>query len=129
MLYDNALLLALYAQAAAATGEALFIATVEGTAAWLLRELRDAGGALYSSLDADSEGHEGRFYVWQREAVQQALTPQEFAVCAPHFGLDRPANFEAAGICACTPVSMRSPWRSSCRSMPCANWLPARRAS
>ena len=94
MLYDNALLLALYAQAAAATGEALFIATVEGTAAWLLRELRDAGGALYSSLDADSEGHEGRFYVWQREAVQQALTPQEFAVCAPHFGLDRPANFE-----------------------------------
>jgi uncharacterized protein len=96
MLYDNALLLALYAETAAATGEQLFSATVERTAAWLLRELRDTGGALYSSLDADSEGHEGRFYVWQREAVQQALTAQEYAVFAPHFGLDGPANFEGS---------------------------------
>ena len=96
MLYDNALLLALYAQAASATGERLFTATVERTAAWLLRELRDAGGALYSSLDADSEGHEGRFYVWQRETVQQALTAPEYAVFAPHFGLDGPANFEGS---------------------------------
>jgi uncharacterized protein len=99
MLYDNALLLAVYAEAAAATGERLFADTVEHTVTWLLRELR-AGpgsccdGALYSSLDADSEGHEGRFYVWDREAVQQALTPQEYAVFAPRFGLDGAANFE-----------------------------------
>ena len=99
MLYDNALLLGVYAEAAAATGERLFADTVEHTVAWLLRELRagaDSGcdGALYSSLDADSEGHEGRFYVWEREAVQQALTPQEYAVFAPRFGLDGAANFE-----------------------------------
>jgi uncharacterized protein YyaL (SSP411 family) len=99
MLYDNALLLGVYAEAAAATGERLFADTVERTVAWLLRELRagaDSGcdGALYSSLDADSEGHEGRFYVWEREAVQQALTPQEYAVFAPRFGLDGAANFE-----------------------------------
>jgi len=99
MLYDNALLLSVYAEAAAATGERLFADTVERTVEWLLRELRgnaDArcDGALYSSLDADSEGHEGRFYVWDREAVQQALTPQEYAVFAPRFGLDGAANFE-----------------------------------
>ena len=96
MLYDNALLLGLYAEAAAATGERLFTETVERTVQWLLRELRDAGGALYSSLDADSEGHEGRFYVWQSDTVQQALTPQEYALFAPRFGLDGPANFEGA---------------------------------
>jgi uncharacterized protein YyaL (SSP411 family) len=96
MLYDNALLLALYAEAAAATGERLFTETVERTVEWLLREMRDGEAALYSSLDADSEGHEGRFYVWQRDSVQQALTPQEYALFAPRFGLDGPANFEGA---------------------------------
>jgi uncharacterized protein YyaL (SSP411 family) len=99
MLYDNALLLAVYAEAAAATGERLFADTVEHTVEWLLRELRApadvaSDAALYSSLDADSEGHEGRYYVWDREAVQQALTPQEYVVFAPHFGLDGAANFE-----------------------------------
>jgi uncharacterized protein YyaL (SSP411 family) len=115
MLYDNALLLALYAEAAAATGERLFADTVARTAEWMLRELRagtaagdtdgdaergDDGrggnveGALYSSLDADSEGHEGRFYVWQRESVQQALSGPEWSVFAARFGLDGAANFE-----------------------------------
>jgi uncharacterized protein YyaL (SSP411 family) len=101
MLYDNAQLLALYAESAAATGERLFAQVAERIVEWLLREMRGGSeahceGALYSSLDADSEGHEGRFYVWQREQVQQALTAQQFAVFAPHFGLDRPANFEGA---------------------------------
>jgi hypothetical protein len=95
MLYDNALLLAVYAEAAAATGERLFTDTVERTVEWMLREIGDAGdGALYSSLDADSEGDEGRFYVWQREMVQQALSASEWAVIAPRFGLDGHANFE-----------------------------------
>jgi uncharacterized protein YyaL (SSP411 family) len=94
MLYDNALLLGLYAEAAVATGERLFADTVERTVQWMLREIHDGDGALYSSLDADSEGDEGRFYVWQRDAVQQALTPHEFAVFAPRFGLDGAANFE-----------------------------------
>ncbi len=95
MLYDNALLLGVYADAAAATGERLFADTVARTVEWMLREMRDAGsGALYSSLDADSEGDEGRFYVWQREMVQQALSLSEWAVIAPRYGLDGHANFE-----------------------------------
>jgi len=101
MLYDNAQLLALYAESALATGERLFADTAERIVQWLLRELRGqpsdhCDGALYSSLDADSEGHEGRFYVWQREQVQQALTAQQYAVFAPRFGLDQDANFEGA---------------------------------
>ena len=104
MLYDNALLLAVYAEAAAATGERLFADTVARTVDWMLREIGGGSaagrngdaddGALYSSLDADSEGHEGRFYVWQRETVQQALSPSEWSLFATRFGLDGPANFE-----------------------------------
>jgi hypothetical protein len=59
-----------------------------------MREMQSPSGGYYSSFDADSEGHEGRFYVWDRAEIEQALTPQEFAAFAPRFGLDRTANFE-----------------------------------
>jgi uncharacterized protein len=94
MLYDNALLLALYAEAAAAGGQSCFAETASQTADWMLREFDNGEGGLYSSLDADSEGHEGAFYLWQRQAVQQALDGREWAVFAPRFGLDRGPNFE-----------------------------------
>jgi hypothetical protein len=94
MLYDNAQLLPIYASAALATGEALFRDVALRTADWMLAEMRAPAGAFYASLDADSEGHEGRFYVWDREAVQSLLTPREFAVVAAHHGLDQPPNFE-----------------------------------
>lgn len=99
MLYDNALLLPLYADAWLVTGNPLFRSVVEQTVAWAVREMWEASdasgqGAFRSSLDADSEGQEGRFYVWTREAVQALLTPEEYAVTAAHYGLDRPPNFE-----------------------------------
>lgn len=96
MLYDNGALLACYAQAAVATGDALFARAAAGTADWLLRDLRAPQGGFWSSLDADSEGHEGRFYVWQPEQVRALLEPAEYAVFAPRFGLDREPNFEGA---------------------------------
>ena len=67
---------------------------MQETAAWALREMHSPEDGYYSSLDADSEGHEGRFYAWDREEVRAALTAEEFAVFAPRFGLDREANFE-----------------------------------
>ncbi len=94
MLYDNGPLLALYADLARATGERRFADVARDIVGWLTREMRSPDGAFYSSLDADSEGEEGRFYVWSREAARAAVSADEWAVAAPYYGLDRPANFE-----------------------------------
>ena len=94
MLYDNALLLGVYAEAACATGEALFREVAGRTADWMLAELRAPGGAFYSSLDADAGGVEGSYYVWDRAAVRSALNTDEYTVFAAHHGLDLPPNFE-----------------------------------
>jgi len=94
MLYDNGPLLALYADAWAASGEALFKHTCEQTAAWVMREMQSPEGGYYASLDADSEGEEGRFYVWTPDQVRSLLSEAEYAVAAPLWGLDRKANFE-----------------------------------
>ncbi len=98
MLYDNGALLASYAEAALATGDALFRRIAGETGDWMLREMREpsAGGGFFSAYDADSEGHEGKFYVWSREEVQSALTPQEYPAFAHRFGLDEGPNFEGA---------------------------------
>jgi hypothetical protein len=96
MLYDNGPLLALLAQAAVATGDPFFRAKAIETAAWALREMRAPEGGFYSTIDADSEGHEGRFYVWQRGEVEALLAPDAYRVFARRFGLDRAPNFEGA---------------------------------
>jgi uncharacterized protein YyaL (SSP411 family) len=93
MLYDNGSLLAVYADAAQVTGDALFRTVASETADWLLRELQSPEGGFYSSFDADSEGEEGKFYVWDQGAAT-LLTPEEWASFAPRFGFDREPNFE-----------------------------------
>ncbi|HVN45871.1 MAG TPA: thioredoxin domain-containing protein [Steroidobacteraceae bacterium] len=94
MLYDNAALLAAYASAALASPEPQYARVAHQTADWVLREMQSAQGGYYSSLDADSEGHEGKFYVWDRDEVRAVLTATEYPVFAARFGLERPANFE-----------------------------------
>jgi uncharacterized protein YyaL (SSP411 family) len=94
MLYDNAQLLCEFSRASLATGEALFTRIAAETADWVLRDMRSPQGGFYSSLDADSEGHEGKFYVWTPSEVQALLTPAEFAAFSRRFGLDVAANFE-----------------------------------
>jgi uncharacterized protein YyaL (SSP411 family) len=94
MLYDNGQLLCEYARAAAATGEPEFARVAGETADWVLRDMRSPQGGFYSSLDADSEGHEGRFYVWTPSELQSLLTAQEYAAFSRRFGLDRDPNFE-----------------------------------
>ncbi|MBI5612263.1 MAG: thioredoxin domain-containing protein [Gammaproteobacteria bacterium] len=94
MLYDNGPLLALYADAALATDNPAFRRVALETGAWAMREMQSSDGGYYSTLDADSEGHEGKFYVWTRDEVRSLLSTEEYAVFAPRFGLDRPPNFE-----------------------------------
>jgi uncharacterized protein len=95
MLYDNGQLLCEYSRAHLATGEPRFASAAAETADWILRDMRSPEGGFYSSLDADSEGHEGKFYVWTRVEVQALLSAEEFLVFSRRFGLNRDANFEA----------------------------------
>jgi len=94
MLYDNGALLALYAEAWAATQDPLFARVCRQTAGWVMREMQSPQGGYYSSLDADSEGEEGRFYVWTPEQVRTQLAADDYPLFARRYGLDRPANFE-----------------------------------
>ena len=66
---------------------------MESSTGWCAKCARRTA-SFYASLDADSEGEEGRFYVWQADEVRALLNADEWAVVAPHFGLDRGANFE-----------------------------------
>ncbi|MHB8346352.1 MAG: thioredoxin domain-containing protein [Acidiferrobacterales bacterium] len=94
MLYDNAQLLTLYSDAAIAIGDSLFRRVATETGEWIMREMQSPEGGYYSTLDADAQGHEGRFYVWTKEELRAILSSDEYRVVAPHFGLDGPANFE-----------------------------------
>ena len=95
MLYDNGQLLAVYAEAwVAGDQRPLFRHVCERTAEWLMREMQSPQGGYYASLDADSEGEEGRFYVWTPAQAEALLEPDEYRVFAARFGLDRTANFE-----------------------------------
>jgi uncharacterized protein YyaL (SSP411 family) len=94
MLYDNGPLLALLADAWLATRDERFARCAAETAGWIMREMQSPEGGYYSSLDADSEGAEGRFYVWSREQAQAALAEDEYLVASRRFGLDRAPNFE-----------------------------------
>jgi len=94
MLYDNAALLALYADAHAATGDARFARVAAETADWIVRDMQDAGGAFYSTLDADAAGREGGFYVFTPDELDRVLSPEESSIAKRVFGLDREPNFK-----------------------------------
>ena len=95
MLCDNGVMLALYAEALALTGEPLFRRVVKATAGWALREMQAASGGFHASLAADdAQGREGQFYLWESEPLRLALSPLEWDVCAAHWGVFDAANFE-----------------------------------
>jgi uncharacterized protein YyaL (SSP411 family) len=94
MLYDNAQLLTVYADAYAATGTRHYASVANATADWVIRDMQDARGGYYSTLDADSEHEEGKFYVWTPAELDAVASPDESALAKRVFGLTRPANFE-----------------------------------
>jgi uncharacterized protein YyaL (SSP411 family) len=94
MLYDNAQLLPLYSRAAVEFDEPTFADAANACARWISREMTAPHGAFWSSLDADSDGEEGLYYVWQLDEIRNLLSANEFAAAQARFGLDRPPNFE-----------------------------------
>ncbi|HEY5624328.1 MAG TPA: thioredoxin domain-containing protein [Gammaproteobacteria bacterium] len=94
MLYDNAALLTIYCDAHAATGEPFFARIASETADWAIRDMQDPAGGYYATLDADSEGEEGLFYLWTPSEMQNLLTPEESRVALEHYGMSSAPNFE-----------------------------------
>jgi uncharacterized protein YyaL (SSP411 family) len=92
MLYDNAQLARVYLHAYQLTGDARHERVARETLDYLLREMRDPEGGFYSSQDADSEGLEGKYYVWTVDEVREALGDQADFFCAV-FGVTREGNF------------------------------------
>src|SRR4029453_17041266 len=97
MLYDNALLVRFGAHLWQATKNDEVRRVVEETIEWLAREMTSPEGGFYSSLDADSEGHEGKFYVWSESEID-ALLGDDATLFKAHFGVTAGGNFEGKNI-------------------------------
>jgi uncharacterized protein YyaL (SSP411 family) len=98
MLYDNALLTSAYVEAWRASGEPAYREVAEETLAYVLREMRSPAGAFYSTQDADSEGEEGKFYVWTPAEIESVLGKDEAELFNYVFGISEEGNFEGRNI-------------------------------
>ena len=93
MLYDNGQLLSLYSQAFTQSKNPLYKHIINQTATWIEREMLDESGAFYSALDADSEGEEGKFYVWKKDEIE-ALALDDFDVISDYYNINKRGNWE-----------------------------------
>lgn len=112
MLYDNALLLSILVLAHTRPDYSFLKPYLFGTAEWLLREMAAPNGGFYATLSADTDGQEGKYYIWSKEEIENALNQEEIQLVSHYYGLDQPPNFkhqwhfhltntllEAASIC------------------------------
>ncbi len=97
MLYDNGQLLSLYANGYKLSQKAQFKEVIIETAQWLQREMMDRSGGFYAALDADSEGEEGKFYVWTYEEIEQ-LTGQDSKLITTYFDIRKSGNWEGKNV-------------------------------
>ncbi|MDD8049946.1 MAG: DUF255 domain-containing protein [Verrucomicrobiota bacterium] len=93
MLYDNAQLLGVYARAFKKSEKPRYCEVIEETIAWLLREMRHPGGGFFSALDADSDGEEGKFYVWRHREIRNLVAPEHLQHFCRAFGVTEGGNY------------------------------------
>ena len=98
MLYDQALLVPVYVDAWLVTGKPLYRRVVIETLDFVRREMTSPDGGLFASLDADSEGHEGIFYIWTPEELKEVLGEEDGAFFGKSYGVQAPGNFEGKSI-------------------------------
>ena len=98
MLYDNALLARLYTHAYQATRNPAYAKVAQGVLDYVLREMRHPDGGFYSAQDADSEGVEGKFFVWRPEQLVSVLGAEDASVVADYFGVTNEGNFEGMTV-------------------------------
>jgi uncharacterized protein YyaL (SSP411 family) len=94
MLYDNAQLIGLYSEAYRAEKNPLYKEVVYQTFGWLQREMKSPEGAFYSALDADSEGEEGKFYVWQEDELKRLIPEGEWALFTDYYNINPKGHWE-----------------------------------
>jgi uncharacterized protein len=106
MLYDQALLVPVYVDAWLLTRTPLYRSVVEETLDFVRREMTDPGGGFHSSLDADSEGHEGAFYIWTPEEIDTVLGPADGRRFSAAYGVEPGGNFEGKTILHLSPETL-----------------------
>lgn len=116
MLYDQAMLAVAYSEAFAATGESRYRETAGAVFDYVLRDMTSPGGAFYSAEDADSEGREGKFYLWSRDELFKVLGPEDGALIADLYGVTTEGNFpdEMTGLMTGESIlHLREPFEQS----------------
>ncbi len=98
MLYDNGLLVPLYAEAWQITQDESYLRVIRETLDWIIREMTDSTGGFYSALDADSEDEEGKFYVWSREEIESVLGPGYAEPFLSYYNVTEGGDFEGHNI-------------------------------
>jgi uncharacterized protein len=98
MLYDNALLARLYLHYYQVTGDEFARSTVEGILDYVVREMTDSAGGFYSTQDADSEGHEGKFFVWDYDEIKELLGASDAVLFSAYYNVTQEGNFEGKNI-------------------------------
>jgi uncharacterized protein YyaL (SSP411 family) len=106
MLYDNALLTRAYLEAHQLTGDRFYADVAGETFDWVLREMQSPAGGIYSTIDADSEGEEGKFYVWDPAGLRETLGEELGEVAAKYYAVGPDGNFEHGKSTLTTPLTV-----------------------
>jgi uncharacterized protein len=121
MLYDNALLAPVYLDSYETTGNAYHARIAREVLDYVLREMTDPRGSFYSTLDADSEGHEGKFYLWSPAEVEAVLGAEDGALFCRIYDVTAPGNFEGKNIPNLISRSVEE-WATELQMPPAALW-------